>query len=267
MSDRIGFILGSGDLAYKALKNAIKTGLNVYVAAFEKIPGDIDYNGAKIEYFKLAEVGKIIDFFKKNSVKKVVLIGNVPHVNIFKLLTPDIRGAMFLMKLKDKTPKGIFKAIENEFLNEGIEIENSTRFLSDCLLKKGIICGRLTDDDIKQIEYGFRIAKNIASMDIGLTVIVKDYCVVAVEALEGTDACIKRAGDILGRNSGFIMIKVSRPEQDMRFDLPVIGSNTVLSVFRAGGRIIACESEKTLVADFDNMVRLAKDSNVTVYGI
>ena len=265
MSENIGFILGRGDLAYKAVANAIKSGVSVYVAAFEEVPRYL--SGAKIEYFKIGEVGRIIGFFKKNSVRRVVLIGSIPHISAFKLLTPDLRGALFLMRLKDRSAKGIFNAVKEELGKEGIEIEDSTRFLQDSILKKGLICGDISDDDMKQIDYGFNIAKRIASLDIGLTVIVKDFCVVAVEALEGTDACIRRAGEILGKNSGFIMVKVSRPQQDMRFDLPVIGSNTVVSVYEAGGRIIACESGKTLVADYDRMVEIAKSKGITIYGI
>lgn len=267
MSEKIGFILGEGELALKAVKNALKDGVSVYIAAFDKVGREFEGDDVTVEYFKLGEVGRIIDFFKKNGVKKVVLIGNISHKNAFSLLSTDLRGTLFLMKLKDKTPLGIFKAVKEELSKEGIAIEQTTRFLQDSILKKGSLYGRLTEDELEQINYGFRIAKNIAAMDIGLCVIVKDFCVVAVEALEGTDQCIKRAGEILGKRSGFIMVKVARPSQDMSFDPPVIGSKTVLNVAQAGGKVIACEGDKTLVADYERMIETAKEFGIKIYGI
>lgn len=267
MSERIGFILGGGYLAKKSVLNALKEGFDIYVAGFENIT-DTDFpKDVKIEYFKIGQIGKIINFFKKNDVKKVVLIGNISHINVFRDVMPDLRGALFLMKMKDKTPDGIFKAVKEELKSEGIDIEKSTRFLLDSTLPKGLICGNLKKDDLEQIEYGYNIAKNIASMDIGLSVVIKDFCVIAVEAVEGTDECIKRAGELLGKKGDFILVKVSRPKQDIRFDLPVIGSKTVEAMYKAGGRLIAAESEKTLVADFDEMIKLAKEKNLTIYGV
>lgn len=267
MTNKIGFILGGGFLAKKSVLNALKEGFEVYVAGFKNITDDYLPAEVKVEYFKIGQVGKIISFFKKNNVNKVILLGNIPHVNVFKDVRPDLRGALFLMKIKNKTPSGIFDAVKEELKSEGIEIERSDRFLLDSVLPRGVVCGSLKKDDIKQIEYGYRIAKNIAAMDIGLSIVIKDFCVIAVEAVEGTDECIKRAGDILKNKGDFLLIKVARPDQDLRFDLPVIGSKTVEVMYLAGGRLIAAESGKTVVADFDEMLRSAKEKGLTIYGI
>ncbi len=268
MNEKIGFILGGGDIARISVENAVKEGVEVFVAGFEGITDeDIKNYNVSFELFKLGQVGKIIDFFVKNGVKKVVMIGSVSHINIFKDLRPDVRGALFLMKLKDKTPKGIFRAIEKELLKDGIEVESSVRFLSDSLLPPGVLCGKISHKEFEEIKYGFDIAKKIAAMDIGLTVIIKDWCVVAVEAMEGTDACIKRAGQLSGEKSGFIMVKVARPDNDVRFDLPVIGPKTVESVFEAGGKIIASEAEKTIVVDIKKTVELACKKGISIYGV
>ncbi|MGC9070366.1 MAG: LpxI family protein [Elusimicrobiales bacterium] len=268
MSERIGFIIGGGDLARICVENAVKEGLNVFVAGFDGITDrEIERYNISFEFFKLGELARIIDFFNKNSVKKVVIIGKVSHINVFKDIKVDMRGALFLMKLKDKTPTGIFKAIEDELLKDGIEVESPLRFLSNNLLPHGVLCGEVSKDEIREIEYGFNIAKRIASMDIGLSVMIKDYCVVAVEGIEGTDACIRRAGQLCGKNSGFIMVKVARPNQDVRFDLPVIGPSTVENIFEAGGRIIAAEADKTVVADIKKTIEIACDKGVSIYGV
>lgn len=268
MSDRIGFIAGGGSLPVVAIKNAVKKGFSVFVAGFKNITDEKLYSsGVFYKEFKLGEIGKLLDYFADNDVKKVILLGYVSHINVFRDLKPDLKGLMLITRIKDKTPLGIFRVIEDEFKKYGISIISPIDFLKDNIAKEGIICGKLSDDDLVDIKYGFNIAKKIAEMDIGLTVVVKDRCVIAVEALEGTDECIKRAGEILGRRSDFVMVKVSRPKQDMRFDLPVIGGNTVRNVYNAGGKVIAIESHKTIIVDIDETISIAKKYGITIFGI
>lgn len=263
---KIGIIAGSGDLPLCAAKNAKKSNVDVYVVAFKNYTDKEIEKYAKTEYFNLGSISAPIKFLKQNGVDKVIFLGTIDHINIFRDLRPDFRAAKMLIEMKDKTPNGIFKLISKELEKDLIEVIDSTIFLKDLIAESGVLTGSISDDDIKQIEYGYKIAKKISEMDIGLSVIIKDYSVVAVEAIEGTDQCIKRAGSLL-KGKDFILVKVARPDQDFRFDLPVIGTKTVENMKENGGRIIAIESKKTLIIEKDKTIKLAKKLGISIFGV
>lgn len=273
MTKNIGLIAGGGNLPVFIAREAARNGFSVFTAGFEGFTSDeIRASSAACEFFKLGKIDAPIKFFKNNGVSSCIMAGNIAHVNVFSDIRPDLRGANLLMKLKDKSPTGIFSAIAGELARDGIELANSAMFLKDSLAKQGVIAGgTISPKRFEDVKYGFEVARQIAGMDIGLSVVVKDRAVIAVEAIEGTDECVKRAGEILRRknpgNASFTLVKAARPRQDMRFDLPVIGSKTVETVAAAGGDLIAVEAEKTLIVDLDATVRLADEKKITIVGI
>jgi len=265
--NKIGIIAGEGELPVIAASNAKKKGLEVFAVCFEGFTSKEIEEYATVEYFKIGNIEKPINFLKKNGVDKVILLGKIEHVNVFKDIRPDFRAVKMILKIKkDSRPMSIFNIINDEFRKEKIEIIDSTFFLKDMLAPKGFISGKISDDEIKHIEHGYLIAKKIADMDIGLSITIKDFSVISVEGIDGTDECIKRTGLILD-GKPFILVKVSRSKQDFRFDLPVIGKNTVLSMKKAGGKIIAVESKKTIIVKIDEVIKLASDLGIKIFGI
>lgn len=266
----IGIIAGAGVLPVESAKNAVSKGYSVFVVAFDGYTDKkIENYSTGIKYFKLGKFNAPIKFLKENNVDKVILIGNIPHVNVFKDLDFDLRSAKFVLKLRNKTPIAIFKAIEEEFKKDGIEIIDSTFFLKNWFADKGEMVGKISKEKKAEIDYGYKIAKSIADMDIGLSVALKDYDVIAVEAIEGTDECIKRANELVKKfkDIKYTFIKVSRTNQDFRFDLPVIGVNTVKLLHQGGADIIAVEAGKTLMVDKPEVIELCKKYKINLIGI
>jgi len=269
--DKIGLIAGGGNLPILIAKEAVKNGYEVFSIGFEGFTSPELGKYSHLEIFKLGKIDSPIKFLKKNNVNKVIMIGNIPHINIFSDLRPDMRAVNLFLRLKDKSPKGIFFAIQDELKKENIEIVNSALFMQNSMAKEGIIAGgKITQARFEDVKFGFEIAKKISAMDIGLSVIVRDKAVIAVEAIEGTDECIKRAGNILKSNNlrkSFTLVKVSRPDQDMRFDLPVIGSTTINNMADSGGDLIAIEAGKTLIVDIEDTIKTAIDKKITIIGV
>lgn len=214
------------------------------------------------------ELQKIIDYCKKNSIHNILFLGYIPHTILLKhtFSDMDFRSINMFKKLNNYTALQIFNGLAEEFKKESIEIEPLDKFLEDALAEKGCINGiGLTEYDLENIQFGYNIAKQIASLDIGLTVAVKNKIVVAVEALEGTDRCILRAYKTAGK--GCYIIKVARPNQDMRFDLPVIGPKTIKVAKSAKISTIAVESKKTLILNKQEVIDKSKKLNIKLYGI
>ncbi|MBP7796892.1 MAG: UDP-2,3-diacylglucosamine diphosphatase LpxI [Elusimicrobiales bacterium] len=265
--NKIGIIAGSGNLPVIAAKNATDEGLEVYTIAFNNYTDKEIEKYSITKFFNLGSISKPIEFLKENGVDSLVMLGTIPHINVFRDLRPDLRAMKFFVKLRNKTPLSILNAIADELLSDGIKVIDSTVFLKNLIIGKGVVCGSVSDERIKEIEYGYNIAKKIAELDIGLSVVIKDYSVIAVEAIEGTDECIKRAGLLLDDKNGFILVKVARPHQDFRFDLPVIGERTIKNLSEAGGDIIAIESGTTLLVDKEKSIEIANKLNVSIIGI
>ena len=200
------------------------------------------------------------------------MAGRVQHTSIFSNLMPDLRGAKFLASLKNMQTKNILSRVMDEFKKDGIEFEHSALFLEDFMPAKGVLSVRRpTEEETQTVAFGYKTAKAVAALDIGLTCVVSQSAVIAVEGMEGTDRCIQRAGELYRQSaekkSSVAVVKVARPNQDNRFDLPVIGKGTLETMHQAGLHILAFEAEKTLVLDLEDVIKLADKYKICVMAV
>jgi DUF1009 family protein len=196
---------------------------------------------------RVGQLGGLCDYFREQKVSQAIMAGQIAPGNLFDLL-PDLKGALLLARLKERNAETIFSAIAAELKKVGVDLLPATTFLEDCLPEPGHIAGpKLSSQQMDDVELGFRIAKESSRLDIGQSVVVKKGTVVAVEAFEGTDAAMERGGR-LGKGD-VVLVKVSKPNQDFRFDVPVIGTRTMEQARDAGVKVIACEARRTLLLD------------------
>ena len=262
--EKIGLIAGSGSFPLLFAAEAKKAGRRLFIVGLEGITQrELEPYAEETAYFRLGQVSGPIDFLKSRGVKKTLMAGYVPHVSIFGGLIPDLRGARLLLKLRDKKAGSIFEALAEELNRDGIELVNSSTLLEHLLVKPGLTAGSApAARTLECAAFGWKAAKALAALDIGLTVVLRDHVVLAAEALEGTDACIKRAGEILSRlrlegrkGPAMVVVKVARPAQDMRFDLPVAGADTLV-----------LEAGKTLIMGMEEFLKAAAETGITVFG-
>ena len=261
---KIGILAGEGKMPVYIAQKARSRGYDVFVLGLKGNARMADYKGIATAtgQIRLGQLGAGIEFFKNRGVSEVVMAGRVQHTSIFTNLMPDKRGLAFLASLKSMGTKYLLSRLIEECAKDGVHFVNSALFLEDFFPKKGVLSKRQpTPQEQKTIDYGFSIAKQIAALDIGLTCVVSQQAVIAVEGMEGTDKCIARAGELYKKNaekdSTVVVAKAARPNQDMRYDLPVIGTRTLKSMHKAGISILAFEAEKTLVMDLEEVVALA----------
>jgi len=266
--NKLGLIAGNGNFPVLLARQAQKAGYSVYTASFTK---DIDSNLKKISksatYLKIGQLSACINFFKSNDVKKVVMGGLIKHSSVFDLI-PDLRATKLLTSLKDKRAATVLKAIISEFAKEGIEFTGTEKLLKDHLAKCGILTKTKPDKvQQKNIQLGWKAAKTLADLDVGLTSAVCNGVIVALEGMEGTDRCIIRAGELCKtsiKKPELTVVKVARTKQDFRFDLPVIGVNTIKSMLKAGAKTLAIEANKTLLLDKDELIKLANQNKISI---
>jgi DUF1009 family protein len=266
---KIGLIAGGGSFPLLFAAEAKKAGREVFIVALNGItPKEIEQYAAEVGWFRLGNVGGPIGFLKERGVKKALMVGSIPHVNIFGGVVPDMRAAKLLLKLRDKKAGAIFAAVAAEFSADGIELVSTATLLEHLLVKPGLLAGKKPDDGtFSTAAYGWKAAKALAALDIGLTVVLRDQTVVAAEGLEGTDECIKRAGALTrGKGGHLVVVKVARPGQDMRFDLPVAGARTLRVMKESGAATLVLEAGKTLILGMEEFLAAAKDTGVTVLG-
>lgn len=270
MADKIGLIAGGGSFPLLFAAEAKKAGREVYVVALNDIsPKEIETYAAKTGWFRLGNVGGPIEFLRSSGVKQALMVGSIPHVNIFGGIIPDMRAAKLLFKLRDKKARAIFSAVAEEFSADGIELVSTATLLEHLLVRPGVMAGKKPDPDtLKTAAYGWKAAKAVSALDIGLTVVLRDQTVIAVEGMEGTDECIRRAGALTkGRGgSSLTVVKVARPDQDMRFDLPVAGARTLSVMKEAGASTLVLEAGKTLILGMEEFLAAAKETGVSVLG-
>lgn len=274
MTNKIGLIAGEGKMPVYIAQKATAKGYEVYVAGAKGNAKEDDYkNCAKVfQAFRLGQLGAGIRFFKEHGVTRVIMAGRVQHTSIFANLMPDLRGAKFLASLKNMQTKNILSRVMDEFKKDGIEFEHSALFLEDFMPQKGVLSARKpTAEEQQAADFGYKVAKAIAALDIGLTCVVSQNAVIAVEGMEGTDRCILRAGDLYResaeKKSAVAVVKVARPNQDNRFDLPVIGKGTLESLHKAGISVLAFEAEKTLVLDLEDVIALADKYKICLMAV
>ena len=255
--DILGIIAGNGVYPRLLADSARESGVNKIVAAAftgETEPA-LEQHVDVVEWMRVGQLSRLLKFFRAQEIRHAIMAGQIAPKNLFDL-RPDLKALMLLGKLKQRNAESIFSAIADELSKIEVDLLPATTFLEDSLAQPGLIAGRkLSAREENDVELGWNVAKEIARLNIGQTVIIKNGTVVAVEALEGTNEAIRRGG-ILARESG-VMVKVSKPNQDMRFDVPVIGVETVRVAAESRLRIIAIEAGKTLLLERDAIADLA----------
>jgi DUF1009 family protein len=240
-------------------------GIRLVVAAVE---GDADPSLAEIVdalvWLRVGQLGKVIKFFKSEGAKEAIMVGQVAPKNLFDL-RPDLRTLMLLAKIKERNAETLFGAVAGELERESITLLPATTFLEDLLPPQGPVFGPIfKKGQLEDAAFGFRMAKETSRLDIGQTVVVRHGTVLAVEAFEGTNKCIRRGGE-LGEGKDVMLVKVSKPDQDFRFDVPVIGPQTIEVCAEAGVRAIAVEAGRTLLLERDRIQALCEEHGVSLH--
>lgn len=264
MGSRLGIIAGSGEFPILVLGEAKKLGYSCAVAG---IRGEARPSlKKKVDVFKWIKVGAISDlvsFFKENGVREAVFAGKVDHRAIFKKEKFDKTSLLIMTQSKERGPLAIIKSFIDFLREEGIEIKDPSPFIASAFCQEGLLTETKLSPEIEEdIAFGWKIAKNIAGLDIGQTVIVKDKAIVAVEGMEGTDETIRRGGDLGGAET--VAVKVSRPFQDARMDLPAVGLKTVKSLVEARGRALCFEAEKIPFFEKEKAILLADANGISI---
>jgi DUF1009 family protein len=267
MSEKIGIIAGGGQFPLLFAGAAKKEGRKVVIVAHkgESRP-DLEEIADRFCWIKLGQLGKIIKFFKNEGVTSTVFLGTITKTRIFYDILPDLKGLSLWNKIDIRQDDAILRAIAGELEKEGIKVLESTLYLKEFLFPKGILTRKSPSaSNIDDIRFGWQIARGIGRMDIGQCVVVRDRTVLAIEAIEGTDAAIKRGG-ALGREKA-VVVKVKKPGQDFRFDLPAIGTDTIDSMTSVKAEVLAVETGQALLFDGKEVIRLADKAGIIVIGI
>ena len=277
MPQRLGLIAGNGRFPFLVLNAARARGMEVVVAAIkEETFPEIEREGAAaVHWMSLGELSKLIDTFKKEGVTQAVMAGQVKHKQIFSSIRPDWKLAKVILSLTTRNTDSLIGAVAKVLADEGISLMSSTELLEPLLAKLGVLTKRApTEQEARDIVYGRAVARHVAQYDIGQTVVVAGSACVAVEAMEGTDACIERAGHLMAtlKNDGeastlardLVVIKVAKPNQDMRFDVPVIGVKTIEIMKSAGATCLALDAGKCLLIDGENVTTAADAANIAM---
>ncbi|MEW6733149.1 MAG: UDP-2,3-diacylglucosamine diphosphatase LpxI [Acidobacteriota bacterium] len=264
---KYGLIAGNGRFPFLVLEAARTQGVEMVVAAIkEETFPEIAAQASTIEWMGIGQLGRLIKFFKRQGVTHALMAGQVKHTQIFSNAIPDLRMVKVLARLATKNTNNLIGAVAKELAGEGIMLIDSTTFLTPLLAPIGILTERLPNEaERADIDYGIYVAREIARLDLGQTIVVSDRAVVAVEAMEGTDATVLRAGT-LSQGRPLTVIKVAKPNQDMRFDVPVVGLPTIQTMIKAGATALSITAGKTLIFDRREMLALANQHNICVIG-
>ena len=277
---RYGLIAGNGRFPFMVVAGARRAGVALSVAAIreETDPG-IEDEVERVIWVGIGQLGKMINFFKGEGVEKAIMAGQVKHVQIFSRAVPDARMLKMLLKLPRRNTNSLIGAVAAELASEGIDLIDSTYFLQDYLPSPGNLTNRKPNAaELADVEYGLEIAREMAGLDLGQTIVVRGKACVAIEAMEGTDETIRRAGELLGGGrqtrkrlrltSGVLtVLKLSKPDQDMRFDVPVIGVPTIETMIAAGATCLCISAGKTLMFDRDEMIALANKNKLAILAV
>ena len=286
MHDRLGLIAGNGRFPFLLLDAARARGLTVVVAAIkEETDPEIEQRAARdlnirVHWLSLGELSRLIETFRAEGVTRAVMAGQVRHKQIFSAIRPDWRLAKLLLNLRTRSTDVLLGAVAKVLADEGIELISSTSYLEPLLARAGVLTARApTEQERSDIAYGLTVARGIAAFDLGQTVVIAAGACVAVESMEGTDATILRAGELMRTlNDGAIqgpdattlartltIVKVAKPRQDMRFDGPVIGVPTVHTMRQAGATCLAIEAGRTLIFDEPALLEAANAAGIAVF--
>jgi hypothetical protein len=274
-AERIGLIAGNGAFPFLVLDAARAHGLDVVVAAIrEEADPDIEQRGAvAVHWLSLGELSKLIEILKREGVSRAVMAGQVRHKQIFSSIRPDWRLAKLLLNLRARNTDALIGAVAKVLAGEGISLMNSTELLEPLLARPGVLTRRApSEEEQKDIVYGREVARHLAQYDIGQTVVIAGAACVAVEAMEGTDATIERAGHLMRAMEGeastlsrnLTVIKVAKPNQDMRFDVPVVGVKTIECMREAGATCLAVDAGRCLLMDGERVIEAADRGAIAV---
>jgi DUF1009 family protein len=301
---RYGLIAGNGKFPFLVAEGARRVGASLAVVAInEETDPELEKLSDRFIWVGIGQLGKMIRFLKDEGVEKAIMAGQVKHVQIFSRAVPDARMLKVLLKLPRRNTDALIGAVADELRSEGIELVDSTFFLKDFLPQAGTLTGREPEPSERaDIEYGLEVAHEIARLDLGQTIVVRAKACVAIEAMEGTDATIRRAGELVqsrhataanslshetpkeGRLSALAasimrgrrpelkggrltVVKIAKPDQDMRFDVPVVGLSTVEAMIDAGATCLCITAGKTLMFDRDEMITLADQNNISIVAV
>lgn len=273
--EKIGLIAGNGKFPFLVLDAARAQGYEVVVAAIkEEAFPEIESHGATaVHWLSLGELSKLIETFQREGVRRAVMAGQVKHKQIFSSIRPDWRLAKLLLSLTTRNTDSLLGAVAKVLADEGITLEKSTWLLEPLLVKSGVLTKREpTEQERKNIDYGRAVAGRLAEYDIGQTVVIAESTCVAVEAMEGTDATIERAGQIMRSLHGdastlsraLTVVKIAKPNQDMRFDVPVVGVRTIEVMHAAGAMCLALDAEKCLLLDGQKVIDVADAKGIAI---
>ncbi|MGD1211915.1 MAG: UDP-2,3-diacylglucosamine diphosphatase LpxI [Candidatus Acidiferrales bacterium] len=260
-----GLIAGNGDFPFFVLEGARSRGIDMAVIAIrEEASPALERAASRFHWISLGELSRGIELLHQEGVKHAVMAGQVKHNKIFSSIRPDWRLAKLLLALPSKNTDSLIGAVAHVLEDEGIELVDSTKFLGSLLPAAGILTRRTPDRaETADIEYGRQIAHKIAGLDLGQTVVVRDRACVAIEAMEGTDETIERAARIAG-GQRLVVVKVSKPRQDMRFDVPVVGPKTIDAMRRSHATALAIDAGRTLLFDREALIRAADDAGIAI---
>jgi len=273
-AEKLGLIAGNGKFPFLVLDAARAQGFEVVVAAIkEEAFPEIETQGAAVHWLSLGELSKLIETFQREGVRRAVMAGQVKHKQIFSSIRPDWRLAKLLLSLTTRNTDSLLGGVAKVLADEGITLENSTWLLEPLLVKPGVLTKRAPiEQELKNIEYGRNVAHQLAQHDIGQAVVIAESACVAVEAMEGTDATIERAGQIMRSLHGdastlsraLTVVKIAKPNQDMRFDVPVIGVKTIEVMQAAGASCLAVDAGKCLLLDGQKVIERADQAEIAI---
>ncbi len=274
-NQKLGLIAGNGKFPFLVLDAARVQGNDVVVIAIkeETLPEIENHGACSAHWLSLGELSKLIDTFKREGITRAIMAGQVKHKQIFSAIRPDWRMAKLLLSLTTRNTDSLLGAVTKVLAEEGITLESSTVFLEPLLAKPGVLtCRAPSEQERKNIDYGRAVARQLAQHDIGQTVVIADAACVAVEAMEGTDAAIERAGQIMRSLHGqpsalsraLTVVKIAKPNQDMRFDVPVVGVNTIEVMQAAGATCLAIDAGKCLLLDGGKIIEAADAANIAI---
>lgn len=263
----IGLIAGNGVFPLHFAEAARRQGERIIAVALkEEADPALEKLVDEMTWLSLGQLGKTIDFLKERGVTKAIMAGQVKHTQLFKNIVPDFRAAKLLGRIANKKAESLLAAVTQEFQSEGIEFLSSVTYLESWLCTEGPLTRKKLNSEQKEdMTFGLPLAQQLAGMDTGQTLVVKDGTVVAIEAMEGTDACIRRAGEIAG--PGCLVVKVARPRQDLRFDIPVVGHRTLDSLKAAKASAIILQAGKTLILEKPKFLEEANAAGIVLQGV
>jgi UDP-2,3-diacylglucosamine hydrolase len=284
---RYGLIAGNGRFPFLVLEGARQAGASLAVVAIREetdpeIEPAAEAADGSVIWVGLGQLGKMIRFFKQEGVQQVMMAGQVKHVQIFSAAVPDARMLKMILKLPRRNTDALIGAVAEELGREGIKLIDSTHFLQDQLPRPGILTKREPGTRERgDIEYGLELAREMARLDLGQTIVIRARACVAIEAMEGTDTTIRRAGEVVwgtsekpGRKrtgvfstAGLTVVKVAKPDQDMRFDVPVVGVPTIESMIAAGASCLCITAGTTLMFDRQAMIALANENKIAIVAV